>query len=89
MLNITRGFKEQYLKHGLPLVKKHGAKVLSATSKGIIKEGKFPPGRVEIIQFLSMEQAEAFYADPEYVALIGVREKLGTSVFGFFPGLTH
>ena len=44
-----------------------------------VLEGNFPEGRVVIVEFQSMEKAEAFYADPDYQPLKEVRSKFSQS----------
>ncbi|MGI9326282.1 MAG: DUF1330 domain-containing protein [Pseudomonadales bacterium] len=78
-------YTKEYIANALPLVMKHGGKVLSASDESVVKEGKFPPGRIAIAEFPSMEAAEAFYADPAYQPLIKVRQDIGATVLGFFP----
>lgn len=78
-------YTSQYITNALPLVMKHGGKVLSAADTSVVKEGSFPPGRIAIAAFPDMEHAEAFYNDPEYQPLIKVRQGIGDSVLGFFP----
>ncbi len=84
-INDLDKYSNDYGANVAPLVMKHGGMVLSITDTGNVKEGTFPPGRIVIIEFPSMEHADTFYSDPEYQPLIRIRQKLATSILGFFP----
>ena len=81
-------FTKKYVSPTIPIAIKHGGKVLCSASNDFVKEGKFPPGRSLIIEFPTMEAAEAFYSDPEYQPLIKMRETISSTVLGIFPSFS-
>ena len=57
------------------LVTKHGGKFVVRGGKMERLEGKEAlPSRVVVLEFPSMEQAKAWYNDPEYAPLIKLRQ---------------
>jgi len=57
------------------LVEKHGGRYLVRGGKTEVKEGAAPSSRVMVvIEFPSMENAQAWYNDPEYAPLIKLRQ---------------
>jgi len=58
------------------LVQKHGGKVIAGAGYALERlEGKQPlPSVMFILEFPSMEQAKAWYNDPEYAQLIALRQ---------------
>ena len=77
-------YEREYVQFGLPLIEKHGGRVIVAADTAAVKEGTYPPGRIAIAEFPSMDAAEAFYTDPDYQPLIKVRQSIGATVLGFF-----
>ena len=58
------------------LVQKHGGKVIAGAGYALERlEGKKPlPSVLFILEFPSVEQAQAWYNDPEYAQLIALRQ---------------
>ena len=83
--NVAR-YEEEYVQYGLKFIQKHGGKILAAADTYETREGKLPTGRIAIAEFPDMQSAEAFYNDPGYQPLIKVRQNLGKTQLGFFPG---
>ena len=66
---------EEYGPKTAALVEKHGGKYLVRGGEMDVKEGSTPSGRVVVvIEFPSMENARAWYDDPEYAPLIKLRQ---------------
>ena len=57
------------------LVQKHGGRYLVRGGKMDVVEGTTPASRVMVVvEFPSMEHAQAWYNDPEYAPLIKLRQ---------------
>jgi uncharacterized protein (DUF1330 family) len=58
------------------LVQKHGGKVLAGAGSTLVRlEGKGPlPSVMFLLEFPSLEQAQAWYNDPEYAHMIQLRQ---------------
>lgn len=72
-------YQKEYLEKAGPIVVRHGGKALAVSQNPQIMEGTLPEGRLVIVEFPSIENAKAFYNDPEYKPLIKVREKMTES----------
>ena len=68
-----------YMMQAHAIVSKHGGKALVVNENVRAIEGKLPEGRMVIVEFPSMENAEAFYADPDYQPLIETRKMYSDS----------
>ena len=66
---------EDYRKQVLAVVTKYGGKFLVRGGKVDSKEGGWAPKRIVVLEFPSMEQAQKWYASPEYAPLIKLRQK--------------
>jgi uncharacterized protein (DUF1330 family) len=63
-------------KKGVPAsLKPYGGKFLVRGGKVETLEGDWTPQRFVIIEFPSIELAKAWYASPEYSAIIGIRQQ--------------
>ena len=66
---------EEYGPKVQTLVQKHGGRYLVRGGEMDVVEGTTPPSSVMVvIEFPSMEQARAWYHDPEYAPLITLRQ---------------
>ena len=66
---------EEYGPKVQALVQKHGGRYLVRGGEMDVVEGTTPPSSVMVvIEFPSMEQARAWYHDPEYAPLITLRQ---------------
>jgi len=74
----AEGYKS-YVAAVTPLVAKFGGSYLVRGGMAIVKEGEAPAGRVVILEFPSLAAAEAFYASPEYQAILPIRLGSATS----------
>jgi len=71
---------EQFAPYGAkvrPIIANHGGEVLAADFEGKALEGKAAGAEV-ILRFPSEEHATAFYNDPEYAPLKGLRLAVST-----------
>ena len=83
-------FQKGYIEPAGVIMAKYGGKVIAASNEVVNKEQSFPPGFGIILEFPSMEQLEAFYADPDYEPLIKLRRDQGASTLAFLPqGMGH
>jgi uncharacterized protein (DUF1330 family) len=66
---------EEYGAKFRPLLKKHGGRYLVSAAKMESLEGVTPlPSVMVVLEFPTMEQARAWYHDPEYGPLIKLRQ---------------
>ncbi|MBN9392541.1 MAG: DUF1330 domain-containing protein [Chloroflexi bacterium] len=79
------GYKD-YSKLSRPAMEKYGGKALVRNGQVDIKEGTFVPKRFVILEFESMEQAQAYYNSPEYQAAKAIREKYAVTDFIIVEG---
>lgn len=55
------------------IIAKHGGQYLVRGGKSEVKEGRWQPGRLVVIQFPSRKEAQAFLDDPEYAPIAQIR----------------
>lgn len=72
-------YNHEYLQVAHPIVTKYGGKALVVSDNVKVLEGSIPKGKIVIVEFPSMNQAENFYASPEYQPLIAIRNKYTSS----------
>ena len=66
---------EEYGAKIQPLIKKYGGRYLVRSGKMETLEGSAPlPSVMVVLEFPSLEQARAWYKDPEYAPLIKLRQ---------------
>jgi uncharacterized protein (DUF1330 family) len=66
---------EEYGPKTAALVEKHGGKYLVRGGDADVVEGTSPaPSALVVIEFPTMQQARAWYADPDYAPLIKLRQ---------------
>ncbi len=75
-----------YSKLARPAIEKYGGKAIIRNGKVDVKEGSWVPKRLVILQFESLEQANAFYDSPEYREARAVREKYSSADFLIIEG---
>lgn len=78
-INDFEAYNREYAPLAFPLVEKHGGQPLVMTENVHPLEGTLPEGRLVIVEFPSLENAKAFYADPDYQPLIKVRQQYSDS----------
>ena len=65
---------------GVPaVVGKYGGRYLARSGEISVMVGDWQPERIVLIQFESIDQVQEFFASPEYLALVPLREKSATS----------
>ena len=72
---------EKFKNYGPPAsnaVKKFGGRLLGRSAEPTKLEGDWPPGTVVILEFESLQQAQAWYDSPEYKEAIAAREGAAT-----------
>ncbi|WP_375753660.1 DUF1330 domain-containing protein [Vibrio sp. HN007] len=72
-------YYRDYASLAAPIVEKHGGKPMIRTENIQTIEGAVPEGLLAMLEFPTIEQAQAFYADPDYQPLIKVRQKYSSS----------
>ena len=65
---------EQYKLLAPPAIARYGGRYLARGGKAVVLEGDAQPHRVVVLEFPSLEVAQAFYDSPEYRAAREVRE---------------
>jgi uncharacterized protein (DUF1330 family) len=65
---------DEYRKFSTAAMQAHGAKVLIRGGEVRVLEGDWNPGRTVVLEFPSMEAAQAFYDSPEYGVARKARE---------------
>lgn len=79
----------EYVKAVTPVtLHKHGAKVLVSGPARPALEGESPHGEVVILEFDSIESAQAWYDDPEYQPHIRTRQAGSTGDVYLLEGFT-
>lgn len=72
---------QDYAKRAPAAIEKFGGRVLARGGRRVGLEGAEPPGRVVIIEFDSVEQAQACYESPEYQEARRFRENAADATF--------
>ena len=80
------GFQE-YVAGVVPLIGKHGGKILVSGGDFEVVDGKWRPHRLAIIQFRDRPAIRAFFSDPDYTELNALRQRFGTSVIVAVDGV--
>ncbi len=68
-------YNREYIKPAHAILTRHGGVALAVSDDMKVIEGEMPKGRTVIVEFPSMEHAEAFYNDPEYQPFKAIRHK--------------
>lgn len=67
---------KEYRERVGPLIRKHGGRQLAGAKPAKKLEGDWDlPDRAVVLEFPSLEAAQAWYDDPEYAPLIAMRQK--------------
>lgn len=66
---------EEYRKQVASTVKKYGGRFVVRGGKIQALEGGWSPGRIVVLEFPSLEQAQKWYRSPEYAPLIALRQR--------------
>ena len=78
---------EDYRKLAGPTVAQFGGRYLVRGGKTEIAEGDWSPQRFVIVEFPSLEQAQAWYNSPEYSRAKAIRQRTARASVIFAEGL--
>jgi len=76
--NIEAYYRD-YAALAAPIVEKHGGSPIIRTENIQTIEGALPQGTLAMLEFPTIEQAQAFYNDPDYQPLAKIRQKYSSS----------
>jgi uncharacterized protein (DUF1330 family) len=62
-----------------PVVEKYGGRYLARSGEVSTMVGDWRPERIVMIEFETIEQVQEFFASPEYLALVLLREQSATT----------
>lgn len=68
-------YQREYIIAAHAILVSHGGRAIAVADEKKVIEGTFPEGRIVIVEFPSMKQAEAFYNDPDYLPFKTIRQK--------------
>ena len=71
---------QTYVKGAVPLIAKHGGKVLVSGGDFEVIDGKGQPHRLALMQFSDRAAIRAFFADPHYLELNALPKRFCESV---------
>jgi uncharacterized protein (DUF1330 family) len=66
---------ETYRTRAAPVIAKFGGRYLARNGKVQVFEGHWNPHTVVVVEFPSLDQAEAWYRSPEYAHALEVRDE--------------
>ena len=78
---------QDYRKAVLPTIEKYGGRFLVRGGKMEVLEGNWPPRRIVIVEFPSVEKARAWWNSPEYAAPKALRQATSQSEMILVEGL--
>jgi uncharacterized protein (DUF1330 family) len=61
------------------VLEKYGGRYLARSGEISVMVGDWQPERIVLIRFETIDQVQEFFASPEYLALVPLREKSATS----------
>lgn len=71
---LDRGAFETYRTRAAPVIAKFGGRYLARNGEVRVLEGHWNPRTVVVVEFPSVQQAEAWYHSPEYAHALEVRD---------------
>ena len=75
---------------GVPaVVEKYGGRYLARSGEISVMVGDWQPERIVLIEFETIDQVQEFFASPEYLALVPLREKSAISRAIIVPGYEY
>jgi len=83
---LDRDTYVDYARRATTIETRYGGMPLVVSDIDEVVEGEWPSERVVILEFPSIEQARAWYRDPEYQELIPLRHKATVSMITFVEG---
>ena len=78
-VNDYETYNNEYLTKAVPIIGRYGGVPIAISEKPTAMEGKLPEGKLVIVEFPSMKDAQDFYNDPEYQPLKAARLKVSSS----------
>ena len=72
---IDQGLYEEYVARVPAVVEQYGGRYLARSGGISSMVGDWQPERIVLIEFETIEQVEEFFAAPEYLALVPLREQ--------------
>lgn len=92
ILQITvedQNLYQEYMKLGPPTVSLYGGKYLVRGGKIESVEGGWHPQRIVILEFESVEKAQAWINSPEYAPARDLRQRAAVTKSIIVEGITH
>lgn len=77
---------EAYKKLAAPAIEHYGGRYLARGGRTVTLEGPEERGRIVVVEFPSVEQAQTFYRSPEYQKAIELRTGAATGHFVVVEG---
>ena len=78
---------ESYRQQAPATIAKYGGRYLARGGATEVLEGTWSPKRCVLLEFPSMAQFKAWWASPEYQAIVGIRERTTRSSLVVTEGL--
>lgn len=78
---------QTYVAGVLPLIAKHGGRILVSGGDFEVIDGEWQPHRLAIMEFRDRLAIRALFSDPDYAELNNVRQRFGTSVIVAVDGI--
>ena len=69
----------EYAERATEIEASHGGRALVAADVEHVVEGEWPSKRIVVLEFPSLQDAQAWYSDPRYAALIPLRKQAAES----------
>ena len=69
-------------------IERHGGRYLARGGATEVIEGDWSPSRVVLLEFPDVASAQAFFADPDYVAIADIRHRAARSQIVIVEGVT-
>lgn len=78
---------DEYRRQVGPTVEQYGGRFIVRGGKSVALEGGWEPARLVIIEFPSLEQAQAWYDSPEYAGPLVLRKRASRGRLVFVAGV--
>ena len=76
----------RYAREATAIEARYGGRPLVADDARHVVEGDWPAGRVVVLEFPTIDAAQAWYHDPDYQTIIPLRQTAATSRIVFVEG---
>jgi uncharacterized protein (DUF1330 family) len=84
-----RALYVEYAKRATEIEARYGGRPLVVGDANEVVEGSWPAARTVILEFPSIDQARAWYSDPDYQAIIPMRHEAAVSHMLFIEGFAE